>query len=243
MIEHAINELRQLKLNDMAASLQTGTLIAALFLVAVALQVDCANAAVMTFDNPLLLSYATSYSEDGIHADGGGGRIGPFFLPGTAHMDDAASGYASVIRFTMDREFNAVSFDIFPTGFNYLVCTDGGAVCSAASYANIQVSGFSNGSLVAQSVFEMFGGRFTLDSAFQNIDSFVIGVRNPPFTGTLPDGSEAFCWDYPCSHFDIDNVTLAPVPLPSGGLLLVSALGGLVLMQRRKPREFGASQA
>lgn len=32
----------------------------------------------------------------------------------------------------------------------------------------------------------------------------------------------------------IDNVSLAPVPLPAGGLLLIGALGGLAVLRRRK---------
>lgn len=34
--------------------------------------------------------------------------------------------------------------------------------------------------------------------------------------------------------FDIDSISVAAVPLPAGGLLLIGALGGLALLRRRK---------
>lgn len=42
------------------------------------------------------------------------------------------------------------------------------------------------------------------------------------------DGTSSF------DGFDVSGVAVAPVPLPAGGLLLVTALGGLALARRRK---------
>lgn len=51
----------------------------------------------------------------------------------------------------------------------------------------------------------------------------------------LPDplmGGE--CEDFRCSELDIDNVELAPIPLPLPAALLAGGMGALVLLRRRR---------
>lgn len=203
---------------------------------ALSAQVGSANAATMTFDNLPSGIGGTTWTENGITARSlFGGEIASFTNPGQAHLDDSGTSHAHSIAFTMGSRFNAKSFLIQPLGFNFTGCAVVGSGC-ASSFANVQVQGFRNGSLVALTRFDMGTGRspstFTFGSAFSGLNRLVIGFT--PFSA-LPASILNNC-DAPCSHFDIDNVTLAAVPLPAALPPLLASLGllGLVGMRRRR---------
>lgn len=193
-----------------------------------------ASAATMTFDqlnlNPVM---ATTYFEDGILASGNGSlRIE--YGSGGLHLDDAGTSAPSKVSFTMASKFDALSFLLDPVGFNLNACS-GGNTCSSPTYLNVMVQGFRDGNLVSNAVFDMGASldpyRIDLGGLFTNLSSLLIGVVYPDFAQFKP-ASVTPC--APCSHFNIDNVTLAPVPLPAGLPLAVTGLAALAFVSRRR---------
>jgi hypothetical protein len=199
-----------------------------------------ASASTMTFSGLPLppTTPLTTYSENGITATGNS-FIDAFGMPQSAHLDDGGTGLASMIAFTLSGGglFNTVSFDLSSAGFNYHVCPDNTLQnCITQTYANVQLTGYRNGSLVASTLFDMSlsNGLISPGSLFRNLDTFIIGFGPFPFEGTLANGNVAECTDTPCSHYDIDNVTLSAVPLPAAGGLMLAALAGIAATTRRR---------
>lgn len=203
-----------------------------------------APAATMTFDN-LIDPFATSYTENGITATADGDM--GMYSTGSLHIDDGGTSAPSMARFTMGAgAFDAISFDIRPIGF-YLEYTDPAGNLSLPTWANVQVQGFSGINLVSSLMFDMGKGQtpytVTLGSVFSNLTALTISIVFPDWIyKNLPPDADVYC-DNPCSHFEIDNVTLtavtpAPVPLPAGLPLAASALAalGAVAFRRRKAR-------
>lgn len=202
-----------------------------------------AQAATMTF-NSLTDPIATSYSENGITATGNG-HMG-MYSSGNLHIDDGGTSAPSRVTFTMAAgAFTALSFDIRPIGF-YLEYADPDGNLSAPGWANVQVQGFSGIDLVSSLMFDMGKGQtpytVTLGSVFSNLTALAISIVYPDWLlQNLPKDAYAWC-DSPCSHFEIDNVTLtavtpAAVPLPAGLPLAASGLallGGLALRRRSR---------
>lgn len=201
-----------------------------------------ANANVMTFSDILNGDGQNTYSEDGILATGSGGGVGVFFYPEAAHLDDGGSGFARFITFTMATRFDALSFDIKSNGFdNWLALedSDGNTVFfeNNIPFENVLVQGFRGGSLVASDAFNMLDFSTYVFSGFLGIDALTIGFTSRPtasdFAYLIPGGTPGFECDSPCSHFDVDNVTLQPVPLPAAAFLLLGGLGMLGAVCRR----------
>jgi hypothetical protein len=196
-----------------------------------------AFAATMTFTGLSLDPLARTFSEDGILASGNG-FLGIENGSGGLHLDDAGTSAPSKVSFTMATNFNAVSFLLDPVGFDFLVCS-GRSSCSEPTYLNVLVQGFSGSTLVSDLTFDMGSSLdpylVSLGSAFSNISSLLIGVIYPDVASfrAMPGVTSAGpC--APCSHFNIDNVTLAPVPLPAGLPLAVTGLGLLAFVARRR---------
>lgn len=66
----------------------------------------------------------------------------------------------------------------------------------------------------------LHGGSFTFTGIFEQLKF----VDTSPLGGGSTDG------------FDIDSVAVSAVPLPAGGLLLLTALGGVAALRRRKAK-------
>lgn len=80
--------------------------------------------------------------------------------------------------------------------------------------------------------------RDSWDSASIDFDSATFGVSQATWDAILGNVSEiriqAESWSGVTETVGFDNVTLAPVPLPAGGLLLLTGLGALALRRARK---------
>ena len=194
-----------------------------------------ADAATMQFTGIPQLSTSNVWIEDGITATGsdpGGdfGFFGYFDTPDTAHMDDGGSVFPQSIVFTMDHTFDAVSFDILPSD-NFFCSADG--VC--VPFDNISLIGVSNGVAVAEDSLYMGTepSTYLFGAGFSNLDSLIIALL-------LPDSSlDTMCRNSPCTHLNIDNIALSPIPLPPALILFMSALAlmaGLPAMKRRRSR-------
>lgn len=181
------------------------------------LAAGAAGAATVTFDAlPDEGAQLTSWSEDGVLVTADG-ALATYDAAGAAHLDDFGTGFASSLTFSTGGLFAATSFDILPDGTFY-----------DAPFANVAVTGYVGGSVVASDAFDMFAvnGTYTFSGAFSGIDTLVIGFADAP-PGLV-------CDDAPCTHYSIDSVTLAPVPLPASGALLAFGVVGLAAACRRK---------
>ena len=161
---------------------------------------------------PLAASAATLDPANTLE-DGGSYDIfdGPYFFDVTFEDPDGAESYSFTFEnLTTTSQALAASFGTFVQSTLSFV---GGVTISWASGE----SAFINGETVLKDTFELMttiapGGSDTLTLSFGD-----------------PEGG-------PKDRGNVDlvvNATPAPVPVPAGGLLLVSALGGLALMRRR----------
>lgn len=196
-----------------------------------------AGAATMTFkDLPhefdLVVLGPSTYSEAGITATSND-DFASFTRLQAAHLDDGGSSFASILTFTMASRFNAISFDLLPLATDFDFDVFGGSIGDL--YNNVHIVGTRAGSVVAEKKFSAgtTDNTFSFGAAFSNLDSLSIAA-------ILPDFSKigGACFDSPCGHFDVDNVSLnsvAAVPLPAGLPLMLSVMGifGLLGWRRR----------
>lgn len=184
------------------------------------------DAATMSFDSLSYPAFATTYSENGITATSlqPGGILAPFtngFAPGTLHIDDAGTSHTNGAGFTLDSGslFDSAVFSLTSLGYDaYYASTLGGALPW-----NISISGYYMGTEIAMQKHQLSDIAGTL----QNILFSAPGALFDRVSIQLnyPVGTIAAC--APCGHFDINDVTISPVPLPAAGLVLTS---GLALM-------------
>jgi hypothetical protein len=191
------------------------------------------------------------YSENGITITGGGRHNNPEVL----HMDDSGTSFSSTASITTDGVFNAVSFDILPAKNDFTVrlfnpADETEITLDQYPYNNVRVQGFRDGTLIAEDNFfmedystysfnSMFSGLDTLNIMALRPEQFIDGIKTSvleDYPGYLID---AGCFDAPCAHFDIDNITIAAstitaVPIPAAFPLLLSALSFLTAMNRKK---------
>lgn len=203
-------------------------------------QAGVAPAATMTFDQLSSVSsdFTTkTYVENGIVATGNAPLFESFARSATSlYLANSGWGGSTAVTFSMGSVFNAISFDLNPSVFDYLIRNTKTGAVTQSSYANVRVAGFNDAGLAAELVFDMgtrmMSQTYLLGTAFSNLTSLVIGFEDPVL-GKVGKNLVAQC-SAPCSRYRLDNITLAPVPLPAGILLLVSALVGLGWMSRRR---------
>ena len=198
------------------------------------------DAATMQFTGIPQSTLSNEWVEDGITATGSGpsgdfGFFGYHFSPDSTHMDDGGSIFPQSIVFTMAHPFNAVSFDILPSDNFFCNSSDCGI-----PFDNISLTGVSNGVTVAEDTLYMgtAPSTYLFGAEFSNLDSLIIALL---FPGPSLDGT---CISSPCTHLNIDNIALSPVPLPAALVLFMSGLallGGLPALKRRRSRSTPAA--
>ncbi|MCA0905313.1 hypothetical protein LCM27_02760 [Ruegeria marisrubri] len=105
-----------------------------------------------------------------------------------------------------------------------------------ATVPTLTFSGLLNGATVATQTFGPSAlNTFGLSSGFTAIDQLLITL-NVPNAVKLPFGlgSNTVWCDQWCGEFNVDNLQVAPVPLPASGLLLFGAVLGLFGYRRLK---------
>jgi hypothetical protein len=88
---------------------------------------------------------------------------------------------------------------------------------------------------------------YTLDSAFNVVQSLGTVLNSPNGVGSvyasmafsyirLVDVTETFFAGMSSSYdgYDVDSISVAPIPLPAAGTLLLAGLGGFAALRRRK---------
>lgn len=198
-----------------------------------------ASAATMTFDNfDASDNSGYPYVENGITATGGG--MGGALFGGSIHLDDMGTQYGSFISFTMPKPFRAISFQMLGFSFDYRLCGPDG--CVPQTYDNFLIEGFRGGeSIVSQWLNAStiaFGQVIYLPKNFTGLTSFRLSIPYPQTLNGIgvPEGYRVDC-GYPCSHGTIDNVTLAPVPVPAGLPLVGSGLAILSFLRLRQRKQ------
>jgi hypothetical protein len=216
-----------------------------------------ADAATMTFTGLPNGDYTsnTIWIEDGITANtitdiATGGVLGSFGTPDRADLtDDGSSNFASTIDFTMKKVFRPISFDLLPGGIHYCVVADPDIDDESncpTPYINVLLQGFNGGGhLVASDTFFMG----TTDTTYQFGPEWkrlsklrITDLRGEEyFSGEHGSPQFAFCQNGGdvCAEFEIDNVTLVPVPLPPAILLFATALGILPWLRYRTAKRAG----
>lgn len=182
-------------------------------------------------------TYYTTYSENGITAEGQG-----FFSPFAAsmpddsiHLDARGTAYPTSVSFSMDRPFDAISFDYlaFPNMYRECVDTGQSKSCRTIGYQNMEVTGLRSGVEVASLLLETneFDTTQLLDSTFKNLDSLRISLLSP-FLGQVGNAYPIYTYQCDeCSHLNLDSITLTPVPLPAA---LPMFAVGLIALYRVK---------
>ena len=203
-------------------------------------QTGISSAATMGFDYLSTFSSdftGRTYEENGIKATTNGPLFESFFRsPDSLYLANSGWGGATKVTFTTGSQFNATSFDLQPSVFDYVIRNTKTGRIRQASYRNVHVAGYSDSGLAVELAFNM--GKVMspqtvlLGEAFSNLTSLVIGFKEPKL-GKIGRNRVAEC-SAPCSRFRLDNVALAPVPLPAGLGLMATALAGLAFVTRRR---------
>jgi hypothetical protein len=202
---------------------------------AFALSASIGRAATVTFDGlPTYLTQGETWVEDGVTVVAGdGGDIGAHWVADAAHLDDSGTSYTSRLEFLMAVPFIPIEFRIFGMETSYRPeedCLD--ITCPYLPYENLLVRTFRHGMLTYEQ--RLYAGdpgeiwTYTFPD-LEAVDLLSIASVLP----AIDSGNGAICISAPCGHFSIDNVTLAPIPLPSTAPLLLVA-GGLMLLARRR---------
>lgn len=168
-----------------------------------------------------------------------------FGTPGTVHLDDSGTSFRDAVTISNATLFDALTVDVQGLDWQFLtdVTPSGGVL--PVGYDNVLIGGYRGGTLIASlgvSTLPLVAGQawatIVLGPAFRNLDTLRI-TQVLPGAADLAGTPGAQCFDAPCAHLNIDNVTLqvAAVPLPAAGVLFAGALAGLVAVRRvsRRP--------
>ena len=206
------------------------------------------SAATLTFSGGTIVADQNSvgdiYIEDGLIVSALPNRNGVVdylsFLQGL-HFELGGSIAAEIvsISYLSGQRFVAQSMDIigFQSQWAFNDSTGTPTIPCISQCPDIQVQGIRAGSVVAvQGLSSYNSGSYTFPATFSNLDSLIVGYG---FPSTFPAGV-SYLGD---PHFSIDDVQLAPVPLPAtimgmlGGLLSFGLIG--FFRRRRPPADFG----
>lgn len=153
--------------------------------------------------------------------------------PGTIHLDDGGTANTAWVTFATGGIFSARSMDAI--GLSMASFVDDGEEVTPVPYDNVLVQGFLNGAEVAAARYStgLAGGpaAFAFGAGFAGID--LLRISAVTSAGQDWQGLPIQCGDAPCGHFEIDAVTLAPVPLPAALPALLAGLGALAAIGRR----------
>jgi hypothetical protein len=192
--------------------------------------ITAAGANVVTFSGiPFDDPFNPVWVEDGITVTANASDFGSFTIPDTLHLD-GQSPYTDRVEFTMASVFDARSIDIIPvpiSGAYSARCDQTGAVCGLP-FLNVLLEGYVADDLVA--IMSMWMGTSPFTLYFPETFSGLTSLR----LSMLADNA---CWDSPCTHMNIDSVTLEAVPIPAAAVLLGTAIAGLSFASRRRPRK------
>jgi len=192
------------------------------------------------------------YYENGAKVTPTYGELASYRRPGSVHLDPWGTFYTAEIEVNLidGSLFDAVSFDILPVGswpgieYELVNYETGDLIDSSVQletgFNNVSVMGYRDGVQLTAAEFSMDDGvTITLDRTFSNLDVLAIGILEPDLSSLLSpyiqsyldDGytlTAASCSDMnPCSHFDLDNIIVNPVPLPGTLILMGSAISAL----------------
>jgi hypothetical protein len=193
----------------------------------VALSTSATNAVVLTFDgvpngeigcppNP------TSIVESGFTISN---CPGWFIEPGEIHLDDGGSSFQDSVGFSSSRPFDAISVAIQGLGSSFLDLDSDELV----PYDNVLFEGFQDGTLVASQSYSTFSldvlqiDAVLFGSDFALLDLLIIRQVLPGADDFLRFPN-AECFDSPCAHVSLKEITVSPIPLPPGLPLLLTAL-------------------
>lgn len=193
------------------------------------------SGATMTFDGINDDEMAFSYFEKGITVTGNG-TLG-LYSTGSIHMDDSGTSAPSSVTFTMAKRFRAISFE-FPLGSILQKCTD--SQCTYTTYDNLLIEGFRGGKSVISQLINTSvtpTNTFRFSRAYSGLTSLRLSVLFPDKVWDVPDATGTwYTCTFPCAHGNLDNVTLAPVPVPAALPLAGSALAVLGFLGARNRR-------
>jgi hypothetical protein len=210
-----------------------GRFIAFVFLTGLAAgSVQKVAAETVTFEGlpDLLVPAGTPWIEDRVTAMGNPVTfLGSFPIPGTAHLDDFGTSMTSFMDFTMPRRFTPISFDVHGFGSSFVPNPDTCEPdCIAVPFDNVVVTAVRDGMTIFEhSFYAGDRGRVSTYTFPTGVNFLVNSLSIRSVSPPSPDDPRC---GPPCGHFSIDNVELAPIPLPASALLLVGALaaaGGL----------------
>jgi hypothetical protein len=149
---------------------------------------------------------------------------GYFIEPGEIHLDDSGTEFQNSASFSANQPFDAESVVIQGLGWNFF-----DSDFSALSYDNVVFQGFRNGTLYASQSYSTFSlDPLELDTVLFDTNFALLDLLT--ITQVLPSADDfirfpnAFCADAPCAHISLKAITLNPVPLPSGLMLILTAL-------------------
>lgn len=153
-------------------------------------------------------------------------------VPDAIHLDDSGTSFTDEVTFETEREFRALSLRLIGMSMSSYVLIDDEPI--PVPYDNVLLTGYRDGTLLATARFTtgLDSGivDYTFGPDFAGLD--LLRITNIRPEGTFWEGYPIQCDDAPCGHFSVDDLTIAPVPLPPALPLGVAALGMLALARR-----------